>query len=130
MPAPSAAPMSAGETTAEAAAETVDEPAVETVSQAMVDMGKSSRHHDRGPEPKKPRLGSPVRMIEGIVVVIGIRIAIRIFARRGNDVDLQWRSWRILGDPPAPIGLLTGLYRPRTPRRRDALGSVLFMTAN
>jgi hypothetical protein len=66
MPAASAAPVSSGETTAEAAVETVGEPAVETVGEPAVEtvgelaveMRKSARHHYSGPEPEEPGLGA------------------------------------------------------------------------
>src|SRR5215467_5959570 len=105
-----------GETTAEAAmsvetvsrpaVKTVSEPAVETVAEAMVEMRKSLCHHDSGPEPEEPGFGGPIRIIKRISVVIGIRIARGILGRRGNHIHLRRQSRRILGDPPAPIGLL------------------------
>src|SRR5215469_14260330 len=106
MPAACAAPMSSRETVAEAAVETVAEAAVKTMAEAAVEMRKSSCYHDSGPEPKVPGRGGPVRIIKGIVVIIGMRIAIRIFSRRGNHVHLRRQSRRILGDAPAPVGLL------------------------
>ena len=39
---------------------------------------------------------------------IGIRRGVRGIRRRRNLVDLRRQSWRGLGDPPAPIGLLAG----------------------
>src|SRR5262249_47188553 len=124
MPAACAAPMSSRETMAEAAVKTVKtvaeaavktvktvaEAAVETMAETMVEMRKSSSYHDSGPEPKVPGRGGPVRIIKGIVVIIGIRIGIGIFGRRGNDVDLRRQSRRILGDAPAPVGLLARLH--------------------
>jgi len=133
MPTAAAAPVSSGEPTAEATVKTVSEPtmktvgeatvktvgeaamktmgegALKTVAEAMVETRKSSRHHDSGPEPEKPRLGGPIRIIERIGVIVRIRRAIGIFGRRGKHVDLRRQSRRSLGDPPAPIGLLAGL---------------------
>src|SRR6516162_9148332 len=90
---------------------TVGEAAVKTVAEAMVETRKSSRYHDSGPEPEKPRLGGPIRVIKRIGIIVRIRIAIGIFGRRGNHVDLRRQSRRSLGDPPAPIGLLAGTRR-------------------
>jgi hypothetical protein len=112
----SATPVPSGETTAEPAmsVETVSGPAVETVSESamdtvaetMVEMRKSLCHDDSRPEPEEPWFGGPIRIIKRIAVVIGIRIGRGILGRRGNHIDLQRQSRRILGDPPAPIGLL------------------------
>ena len=88
---------------------TVGKAAVKTVAEAMVEMRKSPRHHDSGPEPEKPRLGGPIRIIGRIAVIVRISRTIGIFGRRGNHVDLRRQSRRSLGDPPAPIGLLAGL---------------------
>jgi len=96
-------------TVGEAAMKTMGEGALKTVAEAMVETRKSSRHHDSGPEPEKPRLGGPIRIIERIGVIVRIRRAIGIFGRRGKHVDLRRQSRRSLGDPPAPIGLLAGL---------------------
>src|SRR6516225_7894734 len=96
-------------TVGEAAAKTVAEATVKAVGEVMVETRKSSRHHDSGPEPEKPRLGGPIRVIKRIGIIVRIRIAIGIFGRRGNHVDLRRQSRRSLGDPPAPIGLLAGL---------------------
>ena len=121
MPTACAAPASTGEaavktageaamkTVGEAAAKTVAEATVKAVGEVMVETRKSSRHHDSGPEPEKPRLGGPIRVIKRIGIIVRIRIAIGIFGRRGNHVDLRRQSRRSLGDPPAPIGLLAGL---------------------
>ena len=89
MPTARAAPASTGEPTAEAAVKTVAEAAMKTVAEAtmktvgkaavktvaeatmkavgeaMVETRKSSRHHDSGPEPEKPRLGGPIRVKKG-----------------------------------------------------------------
>ena len=89
MPTAAAAPVSSGEPTAEATVKTVSEPtmktvgeatvktvgeaamktmgegALKTVAEAMVETRKSSRHHDSGPEPEKPRLGGPIRVKKG-----------------------------------------------------------------
>jgi len=96
-------------TVAEGAVKTVAEATMKAVGEAMVETRKSSRHHDSGPEPEKPRLGGPIRIIERIGVIVRIRRAIGIFGRRGKHVDLRRQSRRSLGDPPAPIGLLAGL---------------------
>src|SRR5215469_11799167 len=102
------------ETMDEAAMETVDEPAMETVDEPMVKMRKPLRYYDRRPEPKEPGLDAPVGIKQRIVVIIiGIRIAIGVFGRRGNGIDLRRQSRRVLGDPPAPIRLLA--RRPNTP---------------
>src|SRR6516164_5885806 len=116
MPTAAAAPVSSGEPTAEATVKTVSEPTmktvgegtVKTVAEATVKTRKSSRHHDSGPEPEKPRLGGPIRIIERIGVIVRIRIAIGIFGWRGDHVNLWRQSRRSLGDPPAPIRLLAG----------------------
>src|SRR5215467_13361242 len=103
-----ATPVSSGETTAEPAMsmETMSGPAVETVAETVMKMRKSLCHHDSGPEPEEPRFGGPIRIIKRIAVVIRIRIARGILGRRGNHIHLRRQSRRILGDPPAPIGLL------------------------
>jgi hypothetical protein len=112
MSASSASPVSGAETTVKTMAEptvkTVDEAAVETVDETMVEMRKPLRYYDRRPEPKEPGLDGPIpiRIIVRIVVIIGIGIAIGVFGRRGNDIDLRRQSRRVLGDAPAPIGLL------------------------
>ena len=95
-------------TVGEAAMKTMGEGALKTVAEAMVETRKSSRHHDSGPEPEKPRLGGPIRIIERIGVIVRIRIAIGIFGWRGNHINLRRQSRRSLGDPPAPIRLLAG----------------------
>ena len=96
-------------TVAEATMKTVGKAAVKTVAEAMVEMRKSPRHHDSGPEPEKPRLGGPIRIIGRIAVIVRISRTIGIFGRRGNHVDLRRQSRRSLGDPPAPIRLRTRL---------------------
>jgi hypothetical protein len=80
---------------------------METVNETMVKMRKPLRYYDRRPEPKEPGLDSPIGIERRIVVIIiGIRIAIGIFGRRGNDIDLRRQPRGVLGDAPAPIGLL------------------------
>src|SRR6516162_5921831 len=107
--APKTVAEAAMKTVGEAAAKTVAEATVKAVGEVMVETRKSSGHHDSGPEPEKPRLGGPIRVIKRIGIIVRIRIAIGIFGRRGNHVDLRRQSRRSLGDPPAPIGLLAGL---------------------
>src|SRR5215470_4004689 len=118
MSASSAAPASSAETTvkttvktvAEPAVKTVNEAAVETVDEPVVEMRKSLRYYDRRPEPEKPGLDGPIRIIRRIAVIIRIRIGIGIFGRWRNDIDLRRQSRRVLGDPPAPIRLLARLH--------------------
>ena len=70
-------------------------------------MRKPLRYYDRRPEPEEPGLDSPIGIKSRIVVIIiGIRIPIGVFGRRGNHIDLRRQSRRVLGDAPAPIGLL------------------------
>ena len=91
--------------------ETVNEAAVETVDELMVKMRKPLRYYDRRPEPKEPGLDASVGIKQRIVVIIiGIRIAIGVFGRRGNGIDLRRQSRRVLGDPPASIRLLARLH--------------------
>jgi len=115
MSASSAAPVSTDETPAEPTVKTVVEPAVETVNEAavetvdelMVKMRKPLRYYDRRPDPKEPGLDNPIGIIRRIVVIIiGIRITVGVFGRRGNDIDLRRQPWCVLDDPPASIGLL------------------------
>jgi len=119
MSASSAAPVSSAETPVKTTMKTVTEPIVETVNKAgvetsdelMVKMRKPLRYYDRRPEPKEPGLDAPVGIKQRIVVIIiGIRIAIGVFGRRGNGIDLRRQSRRVLGDPPAPIRLLARLH--------------------
>ena len=100
-------------TVAEPAVKTVNEAAVETVDEPVVEMRKPLRYYDRRPEPEKPGLDGPIRIIRiirRIAVIIRIRIGIGIFGRWRNDIDLRRQSRRVLGDPPAPIRLLARLH--------------------
>src|SRR5215472_6299890 len=104
MSACSAAPASSAETTvktvAEPAVKTMNEAAVESVDESVVEMWKPLRYYDRRPEPEKPGLDGPIRIIGRI----------GIFGRWRNDIDLRRQSRRVLGDPPAPIRLLARLH--------------------
>src|SRR6266446_1599141 len=135
MPAAPAATAAGSETIAEATVKTVGEAAVKAVGEAavkavgeaVVEMRKSSRHHDRGPESEEPRFGGPIRIIKRIGVIIGIGIAIGVFRRRRNYVDLWRQPRRILRDPPAPVGLLArlhdGLLLPANRNRNGVAGA-------
>jgi hypothetical protein len=87
--------------------ETMPQPMGETVPEAMaktmVEMIKSLHDNDRRREAKEPGRPGPIGKEIGTEVVGRVRI------RRGNRwrdlVNLRRQPRRVLGDPPAPVGL-------------------------
>src|SRR6516162_110726 len=109
MPAGHAASMACGKPMTEAM---MGEAVPKAVREAMVEMVEALYDDDRRCEAEKPGsvpptpIRSPCPIPRSGEVGIGIRRGVRGIRRRRNLVDLRRQSWRGLGDPPAPVGLL------------------------